>query len=312
VRVFIRICDFLFVCRPVILIPAWSFYLIGAAAGIDSHTSPHGFIPSPLTLACLTAILVTAYLLNQVFDTESDARNNKCLFIARGIIGTRTVVFMAVVFFLAASVAYRRVDAIHRIPLFVALLLSLLYSLPPIRLCARPFLDMFANAVGYGGVAFVLGFNIYGPSINSAGWLAAPYILLVAATFLHTTILDYDGDRDSGKKSTSVLIGLRASTNLAGAFHMAAFVLALISAKPAAILITGITLPIVVYTFVNRSRRASSILIQANTLIVTIAAAVTWPLYLAVVIPLILLSRFYHARRFGITYPGAAPGAKGS
>lgn len=284
--------------------------MIGAAAGLDSHTHPRAFFPSPLTAACLTAILVTAYLLNQVFDTESDTRNNKCLFIARGVLGTRTVVFMAVGFFLAASIAYRRVDAIHRIPLFVALLLALLYSLPPVRLCARPFFDMFANAIGYGGVAFVLGFNAYDPSITGAAWIAAPYILLVAATFVHTTILDYDGDREAGKISTSVLIGLGASTYLAGALHAAAFIIALLAGKPAAIIVTGATLPVLFYTFVKRTQRASSFLIQANTLVVTIAAAVAWPLYLAIVVPLILLSRFYHARRFGIIYPG--PGTRDS
>lgn len=283
--------------------------MIGAAAGMDSqHTHPRAFFPSPLTAACLTAILVTAYLLNQVFDTESDTRNNKCLFIARGILGTRTVVLMAVGFFLAASIAYRRVDAVHRIPLFVALLLALLYSLPPVRLCSRPFLDMLANAVGYGGVAFVLGFNVFNPSITSAAWAAAPYILLVAATFVHTTILDYDGDRESGKVSTSVFIGLGASTYLAGALHAAAFIIALVAGKPAAIVITGLTLPVLFYTFVNRTQRASSFLIQANTLVVSVAAAVTWPFYLAVVIPLVALSRFYHARRFGITYPGPGTG----
>ena len=34
-RILLRIGDFIFVTRPLILIPAWSFYLLGARAGIS-------------------------------------------------------------------------------------------------------------------------------------------------------------------------------------------------------------------------------------------------------------------------------------
>lgn len=302
----LRICDFLFVFRPVILIPAWSFFLLGAAESARSSGNPLDAVPAPVTMFCLTAILATAYLLNQIFDRESDERNNKCLYLSRGIFRARTLVLMGLASFLAASWAYHRVDPNAKGPLALALALSLAYSLPPARLCARPFFDLIANSVGYGGIAFALGFGVFEPSQGAAVWKSLPWFLLVGATFLHTTILDFSGDRASGKKSTTVLIGIRASAVMAVVLHGCAFLLALSAGHDVAAVVTGVSLPVTVFPLFKRSIGSSSFVIQTNTLVVTAAAAFAWPAYLAVVIPLIALSRFYHRRRFGFTYPGPA------
>jgi 4-hydroxybenzoate polyprenyltransferase len=298
------------VLRPIILIPAWSFYLLGTSAERTRIFGSPFALPSLLPFVCLTAILVTAYLLNQVFDKESDEKNNKCPFLAQGIFRTRTLVLMAIVFFLAASNVFHRIDAAGRPPLLLALILSLIYSLPPIRLCSRPFLDLLANAVGYGGVAFVIGFNSAGGSMADGAWLAAPYMLLVASTFLHTTILDEEGDRAANKISTTVLIGVDRSVVFAAGLHVLAVAAAILTASPVAVVVTVLSLPVTGVSIVKRSARTSSFVIQANTLIVTVAAVVAWPSYLALIVPLIVLSRYYHGKRFGITYPGPGPGSE--
>jgi 1,4-dihydroxy-2-naphthoate octaprenyltransferase len=287
----------------VILIPAWAFYLIGAAEA-RSNASSRGAFPSMVTALSLTAILVTAYLLNQIFDRASDEKNSKCLFLSRGVFTARTLILLAVLAFLAASYAYHETPAVARHPLELALALSFAYSLPPLRLCARPVFDLLANAIGYGGVAFVLGFGVFDPSLAKAGAASLPYVLLVGGTFLHTTILDFAGDSETGKKSTTVVIGKRASAIAAVVLSASAFVIGAAMRNPVAALVTGVSLLVAVYPLVKRSERASAFLIQANTLVVTLAAAYFWPLILAVVVPLVALSRFYHARRFGIIYPG--------
>jgi 1,4-dihydroxy-2-naphthoate octaprenyltransferase len=299
----LRICDFIFVLRPVILIPAWSFYLVGTAEG--ARTNPlNGGIPSSATALSLTAILVSAYLLNQIFDKESDEKNNKCLFLARGIFTVRALVILGVTSFLSASYGYHHVAGLQKAPLLAALILAFAYSLPPLRLCARPFLDMLANAVGFGGIAFVLGFGVFDPSRAAAFRASMPYVLLVAATFLHTTILDLEGDRGSGKKSTTVLIGPSASRVAAVVLHASSFGLALWAKSLTAAVVTGVSFPVTLYALWRTQTAFSSVVVQANTLIVSVAAVVFWPAYLVVIVPLIALSRFYHQRRFGIIYPG--------
>jgi len=303
-RSFLRLCDFLFVTRPLILIPAWSFFLIGARDGAGERLST---LPDWYGLASLTGILVAAYLLNQVFDRESDTHNDKCFYLSRGIFKVRTLVIMAMAFFLAASVAFHHTAAPQRLPLIAALVLSLTYSLPPVRLCARPLADLAANAIGYGGVAYVLGFRTV--SVHGGLTEAIAYVLLVGATFVHTTILDVDGDRAAGKISSAVLLGDKASRALALLLHAGAVVTSLLWGNITAVLICALTMPIAIYTMARRSDRASALYIQANTLAVTIAAAYFFPLYAVVIVPLLLLSRFYYRRRFGITYPGPSDSA---
>jgi len=293
------------VLRPLILIPAWGFYLVGAAQGRGATMPVMTGLPSPIALLALTAILICAYLLNQIFDRETDERNDKCFYLSRGIFRVRTLVIMAAVFFVVAAYAFQEVAGpIQRWALLLALALSLLYSLPPIRLCARPFLDMLANAVGYGGGAFAIGFGAYQSSAADAMTNTIPYVLLVASTFLHTTILDVEGDKASDKISTTVFIGERRSAHLAAFFHLLAILAAFATANFIALIITGLSLPAAIYALKTGTRPASATLIQVNTLVVAAVAIFFWPVFGAILVPLVLLARFYYRRRFGIIYPG--------
>jgi 4-hydroxybenzoate polyprenyltransferase len=328
-RILLRIGDFIFVMRPLILIPAWSFYLLGMRAGrIEAHGEPP--VGGAVTgFVCLTAILITAYLINQVFDRESDRLNEKGHYLTRGLLSVRTVVLMSVVFFAVASVTFRSVASLQRLPLAAALIVSLAYSLPPIRLCARPFADLAANAVGYGGLAFVIGFVSQSDTILASWMRAVPWILMVGATFLHTTILDVDGDGRSGKITTSVKIGVGwsalVSLLLAAAGTGWAWA---VSWNSRGDLLSPVVLTISLIAFfyayvrirplcsdgadaaAGELHRVSSNAVQLATFTATGAAVMFAPLYLVVLVPLVILSRVYYRARFGLHYPGPAAQAR--
>lgn len=300
-KILLRMCDFVFVLRPLILIPAWSFYLIGAAQAKHSAAPAIAAFPAPPVFLSLTLILITSYLLNQVFDRDSDEKNGKCFFLSRGIFQSRTLIILAALSFVAASTVFKNVEGVQRGLLIGALFLSLLYSLPPVRLCARPFADMIANGAGYGGLAYLMGFSVLQPSTVA---LASPYVLLVAATFLHTAILDVPGDRATDKNTTAVYLGMGRTVWLAASLHFAALIAAVITRNIMALLIVGVLAPVSIYTVRQQSPRASSILVLINTSAVAVAAVVVWPVYAALLAPLVLLSRLYYKKRFGIIYPG--------
>lgn len=316
--ILLRIGDCIFVLRPLLLVPAWSLFLLGAGAAANDPSSvvPRGVLPDGI--ACLSAILISAYLLNQVFDQESDRRNDKCHYLPRGIFRARTVVLLAIVFFLVATYLFRSVKPPQKLPLILALVLSLVYSLPPLRLVAKPFLDMLANAVGYGGIAFVTGFAAFDPGTAGAVTRAVPYVFLVGATFLYTTILDEEGDRASGKISTTVLIGARRSADLAVALVGAGVVWAWVVyitergdwLAPVLMSVAQVVFTAAAVKLRRRDPRAkkrlSSNVVQWVTLLVTFPAAFLWPMYLILLVPLVVLSRFYYRARFGLDYPGPA------
>jgi 4-hydroxybenzoate polyprenyltransferase len=326
-RLLLRLGDYVFVMRPLILVPAWSFYLLGAAAGQRMS----GVTPRPADLApdapaqfyiglgCLTAILITAYLLNQVFDQETDRINDKGHFLTRGIFSVRTVVLMALVTFLIATYCFRFVDDAQRLPLVIAVVLSLAYSLPPLRLVARPFADLLSNAIGYGGVAYVAGFAAWHPPAPDAYLLALPYVFLVGATFLHTTIMDVEGDKRSGKITTSVVIGTAPSAALAWALSAAGLVPALAVSfarfgdkLAPVILAAGTAIFVHAALKLRKSRKdpVSSNAVQWATVLITIPAVVAWPAYLLLMIPLVVAARLYYRARFGVNYPGPAVSAR--
>lgn len=309
----LRVLDFLFVLRPLILIPAWSFYVLGYAEGAGSAGAMDAGSPVRAVLLCLTAILITTYLLNQVFDRDSDEKNGKCLYLARGVFRARTLVGLAMASFLVASISFRHVAPAQRPLLLTALTLSLFYSLPPLRLCARPFVDLAANAIGYGAVAFLLGYGLSTGQFFDGLLRSLPYVLLVGATFMHTAILDVEGDRATGKTTTAVFVGVRASHRLAIALHTLAIAAAAAVENWPALAVTTAALSTTAWAALSPASKkhghgitptASALVVQVNTLVVTLAAAVFWPPYAVPIVAMVVISRFYHKRRFGITYPG--------
>ena len=273
---------------------------------------------------CLSGVLACAYVLNQVFDLESDRLNGKGLFLTRRVFRPRTMLLIALVCFAGASLLYRNTRLIQHVPLVCALLLSLVYSLPPLRLCARPWWDLAANAIGYGGLAYVIGGGAVSNDVMPLILGAVPWVLLVAGTFLHTTILDVEGDAAAGKHTTTVVIGERRSALVSLAFGAAAFVLTVAprlrggSASWLPVIVTGGALVafLVAYLRLFRARelpvteryairsRTSSYAVQVPTALVALAAAWKDPVFLVLLVPLVAFAHVYNHARFGVSYPG--------
>ncbi len=313
----------MFVLRPVIMIPAWSFYALGVhMPPVAGESELFSAIAQP-GFWCLTAILACAYVANQVFDQASDRLNGKGLFLTHGVFRTRTMIAIALVCFLAASWLFQRVTGAQRFPLIGAMWLALIYSLPPLRLCSRPWLDLIANAVGYGGLAFAAGASGVSEYALAAFLDSYPWMLLVAATFLHTTILDVDGDAAARKRTTSVAIGVAWSAHIATAFGALAFAACAWryferAGSLLGMLVTAMVLLVLVVAHVTILRadkmdetlrtasraRASSRAVQAITVVVALWACLRDPVLLGLFAPLVVAARYYYRARFYIRYPG--------
>src|SRR5262249_19523703 len=75
-RAALRAADFLFVLRPLILVPAWAFYSLGAHSHRVTRAVEHTAVIQS-AFWCLSGVLACAYVLNQIFDLESDRLNGK-------------------------------------------------------------------------------------------------------------------------------------------------------------------------------------------------------------------------------------------
>ncbi len=324
-HVLLRIGDWIFVTRPLILLPAASFYLLGSRGArlrVWAPALPDAFAWGLVSLLALSA---AAYLVNLVHDEDADRLNDKGHYITRGIFSRRTVVALALAALSVAAWTFRRCVPPQHLPLAGVLALGCAYSLPPLRLVARPGFDLAANALGYGGLSFVAGWTAISAD-TAAAWIAAvPWMLVVAATFLHTTILDAEGDRAAGKTTFTVRWGVPASSRLAALACVAAAAW-LAWANPSdthdpiarrVVLVAMVACAVAdlrVRRGVRRGDmrtvvRTSEALVQGMTALVVVAASVTYPGFLAVALVAALLARVYYRARFGISYPGpSAPG----
>jgi len=308
------------VLRPLILVPAWSFYALGAHGAPDvvpvTVLADRGFW-------CLSAILACAYVLNQLFDRDSDALNDKGHYLTRGLFGVRSMVAIALSCFVIASLLYHTVAPAQRFPLILAFLLATTYSLPPLRFCARPYFDLAANALGYGGLAFVIGATGHGEQFYDAWRNGIPWVFLVGATFLHTTILDVDGDAAAGKRTTTVAVGVRVSAWVAVLFALGALGDAVFSflergtpAFPVLVTAGGLLGFVTGAVLIQRAMRmgtvprraargrASSLVVQWVSAIVALTAVLRDPPLLLLLLPIIVAARAYYRARFGLAYPG--------
>ena len=84
----LALLDYVFLLRPVILVPGWVFLLLGYHSGrawVGEPASPW-YPPGRLLLSLVifTAIMGAIYILNQICDREADRLNRKLFLISEG------------------------------------------------------------------------------------------------------------------------------------------------------------------------------------------------------------------------------------
>lgn len=300
-----RALDFFFALRPLVLVPAWSFFILGhdlarSHPGSDASVATSGEFPA-LRFILLSAVLAAVHLFNQIADSETDRLNAKVFFLQRGMFAPRQYAVVATLLLTAALVVAAAADEAP-LRLAAAAALGITYSLPPLRLSSRPGLDVAANAIGYGALATWLGAGALRASDPWAARLGAS-MFAVAAVFLHTTLLDAEGDRRTGKRTAAVAWGVERTRLLASLCALAAVALAAFATAPELLAACG---GLAIWTMANalapRAVQNQSVSV-GGTMLFALAASIHTPAFAAGLLLLIALTRVYYAKRFTLAYP---------
>lgn len=310
------IADGVFVSRPMLLIPVWGFSLLGALSyrnltGYDHLFRLDTFSPGTLlTVFVFSCSVAAVYIVNQLADIETDRLNPGFSLLGHGNIPVMTAI-TAFVFFGLLSLL---------VPLllgnwwlcafsFAGLLLGIVYSVKPFRLSGRPIVDFLANAVGYGFVAFAAGWYGAGGAMNWAQLFSAsaPYIFLMAAGSVSSTIPDIAGDRASAKITTAAMFGPRRAHILATLLLAAALVCAALVHDTVGALCAALALPVYGLHFFLNSRRSLESTYKVGGGVVMMAVAVMVPVFAVVSIVVFIASRVYFKARFQVKYPSLLP-----
>ena len=314
--------DYLIVLRPTLLFPVWTLVLLGHYHGTahTSHSLKFEFLAAEIPIylnldarvwvtLCLYSMLASAgYIINQIADKETDLANDKLYLVADGYVKLPLIKLEAAVLFLVSIVwavvwfhgrwAYLALIALSTV-------LGVVYSVQPFRLKGKPILDLLANAIGYGGIAFLLGWAATAKLNAEALQRAIPYMFCVGAAFVNTTLPDLKGDLAHGDRTTGVLLGVRRACQLS----LFLLVIAILSAwivKDAIALISGlVSVPFFVYMNITPKRQAIILATRVGILVLSLVACILIPPYFILFGCALLFVRWYYSARFDIVYPGS-------
>lgn len=105
------------------------------------------------------------------------------------------------------------------------LVMSLLYSVPPVRLKAVAGADWVINMVGFGSLTPFAGWAATGTPLSATGaWIIVAFCPLFASLYPLTQLYQLDEDRARGDRTLALVIGLRASLVVAIAAAVIAFI----------------------------------------------------------------------------------------
>lgn len=173
---------------------------------------------------------VLVYGVNDYFDRDTDLLNPKKggmeHLVAEEERRTLVLALWSVLGLSAALMLFQ--DNMQRALLILFLALSFFYSVPPLRLKARPILDFGSNMLYI--MPGILAYHMASGDLPSWPLVAAGF-LHISAMHLFSAIPDIECDRKAGLLTTAVLLGERASLTLCLAFWSGLAVLAIYLAE---------------------------------------------------------------------------------
>jgi len=297
--------DALFLLRPTLFFPVWTYFLAGQSGGARYPKVSLQLLHPMGTLwimAALSLLMGSVFILNQIQDMETDRRNRKLFLLANGIVPVRHAVREAVVLAAVSIGLAFWADPIFGLG-FMALFLiaGILYNFPPTAWKNHAILGILVNGAG-SMLIYDIGW------VAGGGEQALPlqmfaYAFAVVAVFLNTTLPDRKGDQATGKITFGVRYGLGRTVLWALVFEAGSFALSLFLREWLLFIPSALALPFFTMAAIRRklpdTLRATKLAVSA----LAGAVCVVYPATLLLIAAVYFLSRWYYQKRFHMDYP---------
>ncbi len=318
-----HIFDYVAILRPILLIPVWTMTLMGYYRAIRSDLPNQislpffngiGFVIVPhseiLTTLFLYSLLMGAvYILNQLTDSNADGINGKLYLIPYGYLKKSQMKSqMLILFLISIVVSFLNLSITSSVLMLFSAIMGIAYSIPPIRLKGKPIIDLFANAFGFGIIAFSVGWSAKSAlSLNSL-LDSIPYFLCVSSAFINTTIPDMEGDFRNGDRTTGIYLGIKKSCLVSTTILVLVILASLYRRDIVPLIASVVSLPFFVYmTIANWGEKTDiksiSLATKISVLTLSLLVSLLIPIYFILLLLTVILVRIYYHVRFGINYP---------
>lgn len=309
----VKLVDLLMVTRPIVLIPVWGFSSLGFIEAILKKNSiiikktwetTNSFLYINILMFSLS--VASVYVMNQLADIEADKKNGGLPLIASGIVSEKSakwIIFFTTIIPLTFFAIFK--EFILLCAVIITLFIGYIYSFRPLRFSGRPFLDFLSNALGYGIIAFGVGYTLGGKNLFNKEFLFAslPYFFLMAAGSISSTIPDYEGDAADNKKTTAVTLGILPSHTLALFFLLVSLSIAFIK-KDLIVLLSGFpAIPFYIGYYFKRKRFFLEATYKIGGAICVLVSFVGLPFFFIISTIVFIITFLYFRICHGTTYP---------
>ncbi|MDD3803980.1 MAG: UbiA prenyltransferase family protein [bacterium] len=305
----IAFIDYIFLLRPSIQAALWTFLFAGSYLYLKNAEPASPFcygVTSKMALALLGYSLVmgSVYVLNQIRDIDTDRINKKLFLLSERIIPLKRAYIFALV--CAATgfsvfLFFGKFNINTVLLIVVSFIMGLLYTIKPFEFKRRCCLDMILNSLGYGMVAPLIGYEAAGGALNSAALIATfPYVFSMAAVFINTTLMDYEGDKAVGAKTTGVVLGFKKSMILSTILMLCSAVLGLILKDYIVSACAFYSSVFFAYALLKQKKRILDLSVKLTSPVMTLAFGILFPLFLVLSAFVLLSIFFYYRYRFNL------------
>lgn len=307
-KLLLRILDFIFLLRPTLLIPVWLFMALGFTHSLQAGGELFPVVllpPLKLILAWLsfTMLIGAVYVVNQIFDIESDRKNEKLFILPKGAVSVRIAWIYTGVLVVVSLVVSWFINLPYFIVAVLSALVGVLYTVPPFHFKGRAVLDALSNGVGNGVLNTAAGWTAVAALDWGFALYTAPYVPGVMAVFLLTAIPDLPGDRKAGERTTPVVFGGKATAWAALGLMALSLLLAVVFSNTIAGMCAVGSLPFFIVTVVKMEDRFYILAYRFATIFYALIAAIFNPWLLVPVVGSILLAKFYYHFKWQFKFP---------
>jgi len=285
----IRILDYFFLLRPTLFFTGITIYLLAVFPAVPA-------VQYVLAIVVFQAVI---YLYNQLYDIETDKLNNKLFFLADNIIGYHSALLFYRILLVMLFILLSFTNGYFFITISVAVvLLNYCYSHPRLNWKGKPYLSSISAFLG-GSLGYLSGYFTVQQDFNLVlllSMLPSGLAVLTAANL--GMLLDYEGDRKSGKNTSAVhwsqqkfrvwilivtISGLIVSLYQSELFFLISFMLTLL-------------LQIFMTQKVDWQ-------LKLPILVLSLGVCWLYPSYAIVIGTYFLLAKWYYKKRFSLNYP---------
>ncbi len=296
----LKFWDYIFVLRPVAMLPGWSIILLAQKRNPNSSAPTEKLI---LTILAATLLYAGVYVLNQIFDRETDRINKKLFLISEEYISLDSAVWITVLGSAASLLLSFYLSLTLGILFGLIFVLSIFYSVPLISFKNKPWPGLLANGLGFGVLNFLVGWCISSEVSWKAILFSLPYFLAISSIFLYTTLLDTEGDKRVNKITLGIKWGLKKTLRVSFALILATLISAILLEDLPMITTSAVTLILSVKMLVRKKIRDIVLTNKISILVLALWAGYFYPWYLAFLILGFLATKVYYKYRFQMNYP---------